>query len=377
MWMRTDFREERKWKIVLAYDLSTAVLQWHKAKNREKRLELGLIVDWSKKPRYGASEADEPQIEQSDAEDTNVGQSIIVDADYASDASDDEQDNDRQEVVDALAPSAALDEAFEGLREQPDHAGGPSSPVEPKLEDIDDPLALNEADDTSTPMEVDSQQPSISGDASRKVSPHDSQTQSGLKLTSDDPNLAASSNDPPPQVLRSSKSKSNPYTVHRADIAYSDGLFYDFEAMFEALNSPNDLSNEQKLDTVPPPSGLSDIFPDLQPYNFFDLTPGTGSVAESRKKSEKRDRDDPLKRAELTTYTKLTPMSSFQTQRPTLLGPLRPSLHWKDNQWVNLDDNSMLVDFDAIPKAIDSSNLGANTPCFPFVQIFTTLDRAI
>ena len=48
MWMRTDFREERRWKIALAFDLSTAVLEWHKAGTRARRLEEGIIVDWSK-----------------------------------------------------------------------------------------------------------------------------------------------------------------------------------------------------------------------------------------------------------------------------------------------------------------------------------------
>lgn len=32
--MRTDFKQERKWKIAMAYTLSRAVMQWHEADDK-------------------------------------------------------------------------------------------------------------------------------------------------------------------------------------------------------------------------------------------------------------------------------------------------------------------------------------------------------
>ena len=54
--MRTDFREERKWKVALAYNLSTAVLEWHAAGSLEERIRSKICVLW-KKPRNGQSSA--------------------------------------------------------------------------------------------------------------------------------------------------------------------------------------------------------------------------------------------------------------------------------------------------------------------------------
>jgi len=357
MWMRTDFREERKWKIVLAYDLSTAVLEWHKAGSREARRELGIIVDWSKPaPREEIVDGDGDEVMDVD---DNQGRVVLADPDYASDDSDDEQENDRQEVIDALAPSALLDDALNPPPEDSQDRPASPAPMELKLEDVEDALALRDGDEVSTPMDLDSQQPSTSGEASRRDSPH---LPSALKATSDNPMLAeGTENNDAVQPLRPATAKSRPnhYATYRSEIAYSDELFLNLDSLAQALEVP-----EQSASDAPNPSNntlpsdLSDIFPDLQPYSFFDIPTTPAPVPEGRKKSEKRDRDDPSKRVEPTTYTKLTPMAAYQKQRPTLLGPLKPSIHWVDGEWVNLDDTPVSIDMDATARPVDPSNFG-------------------
>ncbi|OBZ75889.1 hypothetical protein A0H81_04110 [Grifola frondosa] len=45
-WMRIDFREERKWKTALAYNLAHAVIDWHEAGTLEERVHRGICVLW-------------------------------------------------------------------------------------------------------------------------------------------------------------------------------------------------------------------------------------------------------------------------------------------------------------------------------------------
>ena len=48
--MRIDFREERKWKLALAYHLSTAVLEWHALRTWDERVSHGVCVKWKPIP---------------------------------------------------------------------------------------------------------------------------------------------------------------------------------------------------------------------------------------------------------------------------------------------------------------------------------------
>ena len=46
--MRIDFREERKWKLALAYNLAKAVVEWHEAGTKEEREKRGICLNWRK-----------------------------------------------------------------------------------------------------------------------------------------------------------------------------------------------------------------------------------------------------------------------------------------------------------------------------------------
>jgi chromatin modification-related protein VID21 len=131
-------------------------------------------------------------------------------------------------------------------------------------------------------------------------------------------------------------------------------------------------------DTLLPPSDLSSIFPDLQPFGLFDVTPTLApSTNEGKKRSDKRsERDDPTKRSEDTTYTKLFPAGEFMYSKPTLLGPLYPSRYFKDSQWSS-EESAVLPDSDSSARISDNVPSGERSPttvsCLPhflFAELF-------
>ena len=44
--MQVDFREERRWKMALAYELALEVQEWHAAGSYEERIRLGICARW-------------------------------------------------------------------------------------------------------------------------------------------------------------------------------------------------------------------------------------------------------------------------------------------------------------------------------------------
>ena len=101
--MRTDFREERKWKLAVAYGLAHAVVEWHEAGNVEERLRRGICVRWSPDDRR---DSEEIQAEQHDygTQDMELdgiqvdskGDSTPANDDNSDDDSEDEQEKERQ-----------------------------------------------------------------------------------------------------------------------------------------------------------------------------------------------------------------------------------------------------------------------------------------
>jgi chromatin modification-related protein VID21 len=245
--MRTDFREERKWKMALAYNLSTAVLEWHAAGSLEERVRKRICVLW-KRPRNEQMDGDEVETEKDDgfeqmdvddnAEDEAIPNPMV---DYnSSDNDDDEADPERKDVTDALDLSTVLQEALEdvdaAVLEDGDQRGGVQDRhVEPKVEERDDLSALrstglNGPDDS---MDVDgaTQQdspPNGNGEDSISKSEEDSGPSAtpGLKPTSSDPMLASIAHLPSgdTEVLSNVKAayKPNVYAPMRERIVYSD-----------------------------------------------------------------------------------------------------------------------------------------------------------
>ncbi|RDB21560.1 Chromatin modification-related protein EAF1 [Hypsizygus marmoreus] len=383
-WMRIDFREERKWKLALAYNLSTAVLDWHAAGTRDVRLVKGICVQWKRPSSPVHVEMDEDpyslaHMEIGESQDSLPQQNTsLLGVDYGSDEEDDDTENletDPQDVVNDLEPSTLIENALADASQSTDTQGEHTQDILPKTEDIDDAsvlinrdrgihLDMEQGDGTAMdieeakPMDIEEAKPMDIEEAKTMPIP------SGLKTTSSDPVLASkptpssSNGDTENSVIPlKSSSKINLFAPFREMIAYldDDKLFLDVDDFNvpESLVSSSNLPEETPL----PPSDFTEIFPDLQVLTLVDVSPVVPSILpDGKRRSEKKsDRDDPNKRSEDTTYTKLFPTGDFMTSKLTLLGPLRPSKNWKNGEWLLSDESAVMADNDNSSKVPDDS----------------------
>jgi chromatin modification-related protein VID21 len=379
-WMRTDFREERRWKICMAYKLAAAALEWHKAGDRQTRKERGIVVDWSRPVHDESRDIDDVEMiieqgqgaeeEMLDDSDGRPFPSTLISADYGSDDSDDEQELEKQEVADALEPRAALEEAL-GHAERSESTQ-PENEIRPKEEDLDDSSMLRAMQQAAITMDVQPKQDETPGPSTGNVMQSGDSTQPdrhpGLKQTSDDPVLGSDATvesaaaGPTPTLTPKQHPKPNIYSPLRGHIAHLDydKLVFDLDDLH--IHKPRDAaSDDAPHDIHPlPPADWLLIFPEL-PFAFTEPPPLAGSPrpqSAGKKKSEKRDRDDPHRRSDPTTSSKLTAMGSFMQTRPTLLAALNPAVRWEDDHWTSFDDAPIVPDFDAphrVPDEVTSS----------------------
>ncbi|KAG6917780.1 hypothetical protein DXG01_001052 [Tephrocybe rancida] len=365
-WMRVDFREERKWKLALAYNISTDVLDWHAAGTTEVRVAKGISVRWkrarseevSQEAAMGDDHFEEPAYHaemEVDAEENQRQRGVsLLGVDYGSEEEDDDEDEDNdddadrasQNIADELQPSTlialALEEADTSTVPQPNN----EPVVQPKTEDVEDLSALIKQDPSDDAV-IDHMIVDIKPD-----------TTPGLKATSSDPVLASqptpSSTGGDTDTISAPSSKTgrpNIYAPFREIIAYSedDKLFLDLEEFnITRLDAGPKIRKE-----VPLPPGIESIFPDLHIFDF-DFNPVVQTI-DGKRPERRLDRDDPNKRPDDILYTKLYPTGDFMMSKPTLIGPLHPSRNWKGGQWQTLDDSAVAPDSDNSAARTDDS----------------------
>uniref|UniRef100_D8PVQ8 Vacuolar import and degradation protein 21 n=1 Tax=Schizophyllum commune (strain H4-8 / FGSC 9210) TaxID=578458 RepID=D8PVQ8_SCHCM len=342
-WMRTDFREERRWKYAVAFNIATAVLEWHAAGDPETRVAKGICVKWKRPPppedvAMGDADAEVADDQGMEVDDGTRSPSRVDGAivDYGSE----EEDDDEQEklVADELQqPESLFDDALQ-TAERAAHDPGigmteadlKHEDIEPTFDSNDNAMAVDGATTHVPSGAVSSQKASAAG-ATPVVS--------GLKTDSTDPALHTTSDkvatrpDAPPVKHH----KSSAFAGLRERIAYSDSdkLFLELDDF---------VLQHDGRDTV---SNLADIFADLQPYTIFDppssapAPPLPDSKEKDRRKRKEADKFDPHRRVDETMVTKLYPVGKFMHTKPTLLGPLQPAHKWQDGHWVNLDDSAV------------------------------------
>jgi chromatin modification-related protein VID21 len=361
--MRVDFREERKWKIALAFNLSTAVLEWHAASGPAERVGKGICVLW-KRPHVAASDVDETTMDVAEegmviddpCEAKKLSSMSIVEYGSEDEDEDEEQDKERS-VFDALEPSTLIQEALENAEQVNNQSQDASSRlVEPKVEDVDDESALQheQVDAGGDSMDVDVPKDPIVGEDIKPNMDSSSGSVLGLKATSSDPVLGSTPNmhgESDANGLSSkSASKSKIYAPLRERIAYSDvqKLFLELDDL-ELVQEFTSLSTDDKpVEIIPPAPDLSAIFPDLPPYGLLDVTSPIAPITfvDGRRREKRADRDDPNRRAEDTTYTRLTPLGKFMHCKPILLGPLQPAKRFVQGQWRNFDEGAVVAESD-------------------------------
>lgn len=370
--MRTDFREERRWKLSVAYKLARAVVEWHNAGDRQTRKDRGIVVDWRRPVHDESRDIDDVEMiiehgqgadeEMQDDMDERPFSTALISGDYGSDDSDDEQELEKQEVADALEPRAALEEAL-GHAERSESTQ-PENEIRPKEEDLDDASMLRDMQHPAATMDVlpkqDETSEILADNMTHSGEPTQADPHPGLKQSSDDPVLGADTSmettterpiSTPKQHLKSSV-----HPLLRSHIAHLDydTLVLDFDDLH--LHRTRDAASDNALhDTHPLPSDVLQVFPEL-PFVFTDPPPlaeQSTSQSVGKKKSERRDRDDPHRRSDPTTCNKMTAMGSFMRSRPTLLAALNPAVRWENDHWANFDDSPLIPDFDAPCKFPD------------------------
>ncbi len=381
----------------MAYKLAAAALEWHKAGDRQTRKEKGIVVDWSRPVHDESRDIDDVEMiivhdqgaeeEMQDDSDERPFSSALISADYGSDDSDDEQELEKQEVADALEPRAALEEAL-GHAERSESTQ-PENEIRPKEEDLDDSSMLQAMQQPAATMDVQLKQDETPGPPTENVMKSGESTQPdrhpGLKQTSDDPLLGSDvtveSAAAGPTLTPKQHPKPNIYSPLRGHIAHLDydNLILDFDDLH--IHKTRDVaSDDTPHDIHPlPPADLLQIFPEL-PFTFTEPPPLAGSPrpqSAGKKKMEKRDRDDPHRRSDPTTFSKLTAMSPFMHTRPTLLAALNPAIRWEDDHWTSFDDAPIIPDFDApfkVPDEVTSSAFNLYTMLNTFDPLLGLFD---
>lgn len=393
--MRTDFREERRWKLALAYSLAHAVMDWHEAGSLEERVRRGIVVLWKPPPPEdtemldGATvEVDEPFGDTQDTDENGVDSRDTGsqnDGYGSDDESEDEQDKDP--VVDSLDPSQALQEALEQVEQAPMEQNRQDAVTfKPKLEEIEDLTALGgttSAHDEDA-MEVDGaklpQVESKKPEGTFVAKPAVPEIHPGLKASSKNPVLGPAGKEGEGASGKVKVKINHPVRDH---ILYSDvdKLFINLDDL-DLAKSMSELSTEDptSLPLPPVPSDLTAIFHDLSVYTMLDVAPLPTSAPDGngKKKSDRRaDRDDPNKRAEDAAYTKLTPTSKFMFVKPTLLGTLRPASNFKDGKWSQIEETPIFADIE-VPSArpVDENLCGKCKRCHISMKPMLTFRRS-
>lgn len=367
--MRIDFREERKWKTVLAYTLSTAVLEWHAAGTMEVRKVKGICVHWE--PPQSSQENPPPE---ETVEEESLGMEVenaennasLLGVDYGSDDGEEENDEAPQPTVDALEPTNLIEDALRDDRTQP--LSTQTDNISLKTEHIDDTSMLmtygaeTENGDEENAVMVDSQEAKPT------------KVEFGLKPSSTDPVL--------PSKPTPSSSNGDIEQSTAPLRATSKNVYSPFRQMIADLDE-NELFLDLKDSTVPHkgnsvtivqeashPPDLTAIFPDLQVLTLLDIPPVVQvNPVDGKRRSEKSARDDPNKRLEDTTYTRLFPTGDLMLFKPTLLGPLRPSKNRKNGQWLPQEESPSQSDIENFTKISDERMNGLFLSLRKFIEL--------
>ncbi|KAI6129121.1 hypothetical protein EDD17DRAFT_1563435 [Pisolithus thermaeus] len=353
-WMRIDFREERRWKYVLAFNLSTAVLEWHAAGAPEERVKQGICMHW-KRPRTTTDHRSTAQDMDIDGRPLERREDDYTLTGDDSDNEDDDAEVEQREIVDALETGKVLEEALEGRGpNSSEDSSVRQSPVlesvRPKVEDVEDSAAL-QASNAGGAVN------GSTGDDGQKAKMEVVESQ-GLKPSSTDPLLGSlpDSRCDTVQTSGSAKTvvmKSNLYVPLRERIAYSDErkLFIENEDLDLVKDFSVLTTDDPTLEPSRPPPDLSEIFPDLQPLGVLDVA---HAMTENKEKADKKTEREGNRRIDDSGYTKMAPMGKFMMCKPVLLGPLHPARRWKNGRWVNPEEPAV-TEAEASGKISDDS----------------------
>lgn len=331
-WMRTDFREERKWKLAIAFNLSTTVLEWHAAGSWEERIARGICVEWKRPAEVEeAPMEDDPATHESgavnmdiDGMNTDSQKTSMSLGDYGSDDEDDDEQDKQSGIDDPFDAATLLEDALQANESQNDQ-------LQPKTEELDDSSALRDPAIMDVDMHADEIVATKIENLSSVVIPTEDISNGSILSAS----ATKSSGDPTMALSKSKSSKITLYAAVRDRVIYSDAekLFLDLDDF--RIPTSEELPTIDHPSSHLPPADLTSIFPDLQPFALYE--PTSSLPPDSKRKSEKKLLDEWKTRVDDTERTKIWPVGKYMHTKPTLLGALQPAVHWVDGQWTNMD----------------------------------------
>ncbi|KIY65382.1 hypothetical protein CYLTODRAFT_424385 [Cylindrobasidium torrendii FP15055 ss-10] len=342
-WMRTDFREERRWKLAVAYGLGTSVLEWHAVGTMAERVALGICVKWrrpSEEPPPVEMEMgqDDMEVDEGAPSPEKHQPSNMLLLEYNS---DDDDEQDRESVADALDAGGAAEDILDDMEKAHSTEENSRMSGQPiKLEEVDEDMHVDQP--------VTSQRNSTASSAQATPGPK------GVKSGSINPVLSTKSHTPGDGTVPASKSQRvNMYAPVRDNVMFSepDKLFVDLDDF--KISAP-----EMKEITLPPLE-LPDLFPDLALLSLYDPPDEDDPpvVSDSKKaKKEAKEREAQTTRMDELTSSRIFPVGKFMHTRPTLLSALNPAKRWQDGDWLPWDDAPVQPAESVDRKVLDESS---------------------
>ncbi|KAF8583656.1 hypothetical protein K439DRAFT_1201628 [Ramaria rubella] len=360
-WMRTDFREERRWKIAVAFNLAHDVRAWHFATPDERK---SLCIRNSPSRRsFVELETSPMEVEMrlglditvKELEPSGGSKRFTVDLPPLENEHSAELDPEREvEIIRTQQRGQRKDTQVEKSRESSRRDEDVDADGEADADgemDVDD----NEGDADGAEADGDKMQTNENNTSTRPQTPSEKQlplvndtpqtlgSNNGLKDGSSDPTLAADPDKLPGTIAQTATPVDKLKSQLRVSLLFAPDAATSFNI--------DTLCSNSHLLTLDPfvPLQLPEIFPDLTTFQPLFSSPGQIEsiiVPKGDKKSEKKDKKvvEELTRIDDTAGLKVVSVSTFMHYKPTLVSALQPAKRWRDNTWVELDDTVIVGD---------------------------------
>ncbi|CAE6481984.1 unnamed protein product [Rhizoctonia solani] len=340
-WLQIDFREERRWKTVIAFELAHAAREWCEASPEERQ---AMCVGY----RKGDHQLDE---EQDKAEDVEMG------GEKAGEDGEGERDVEMAERVGSDGKATELRSEPEN-EDEPEEVEGPHTGGLEARQDVmgadDEAMAMAMAmDEVKEPEKEEELEPGTltKDDAPGTLTKADTTDLpfDALSPTKDpEPDEDADGEDDPTSPTKSAlKPDAKGAEATLADLEYISSVRDELVQLattpslstaFALPTLPETVTAKAKPDSI---DALAELFPDLSLYTGL-----SDSIDPDPTKQEKR----PDESMTSVSSGKLAHASRLMDIKPVLVGALDPARHLFKNRWIGLDEVPAVED----PKDVGS-----------------------
>ncbi|CAE6523513.1 unnamed protein product [Rhizoctonia solani] len=330
-WLQIDFREERRWKMVVAFEVAHAVREWHEASPEERET---MCVRYRKADHQVDDGEDKAEDVEMDGE---------------------KEDDDAEEVekdVEMVERVGSDGKAAE-LRSEPEDEDEVEVPEEPHTGGMEPRQDVMGADDEVMVME-EVKEPEKEGEQQEPgMLTKDDTTEPPSKELSPtkDPDLpdedADGEDDPASPTKNALKPDAEGAEATLADLEYLRSVQDELVQMatthsrttsFTLPNLPTTATPKAKPDSI---DALAELFPDLSLYTGL-----SDSIDPDPMKQDKR----PDESMASVSSGKLAHASRLMDIKPVLVGALDPARHLFKNRWIGLDE---------VPAVEDGKDVGS------------------